>query len=99
MCLCHPQPTLSALGGKGVRCQVSRALVPPGCTNASAITNVRGCSLTSADGADGPRLIQPQHHAFAQIQLVMHSILADIACHEVLADDELADAGVDQHTN
>jgi hypothetical protein len=50
------------------------------------------------DGAHGSRLIQSQHHAFGHIQLVVHPVLANIARHEILADDEFADPWVDEYT-
>jgi hypothetical protein len=74
-----------------------RLPITPHCHVSVAIVQGR-CDLLRGDGAHGARLIQSQHHAFGHIQLVVHPVLADITRHEILANDELADPWVDEHT-
>src|SRR5207302_8737771 len=48
------------------------------------------------DHADCLRLVDAQHDALADIELVVHPVLAAVAGLEVLAEDQDADPGVDQ---
>src|SRR5690348_1674265 len=49
------------------------------------------------DGADRLRFVDAQHEALGEVKLVVDAVLADIPRAQILAEDEDADARVDQN--
>src|SRR5262249_52334258 len=88
---------LAVLAGRGKR-PVARPHPPPRQPRLAALARSlrRGASMR-ADSANGGGLVDAQHDALAEEELVVDPVVARVSGPQVLAENQRADVGIDQH--